>query len=163
MPVIHRDPRGIGVAVLFPLVVCAVTLLTPGCGGKTQTKGQAIAQYSQELREAVSSHVPDEGRKAQMLLIVNQLEALHRRFGQETADFIENYRKLNADYDATRPAFNQLFSDYSAKRIKARSDALDLHFRLASLATVDEWDPIAKAEAKLYEKINAARLAEETK
>ena len=159
----HRGARGIGVAARFALVACVVTLLVPGCGGNTETKGQAVARYSQELREAVSSNVPDERRKAQMLLIVNQLEAIHRRFSQETADFIGSYRKLNADYDAMRPAFNQLFADYSAKRIKARSDALELHFQLASLATVDEWGPIAKAETKLYEKVSAARPAEETK
>ena len=67
-----------------------------------------------------------------------------------------------ADYDATRSAFEQLFSDYSAKRIKARNEALDLHFRLASLATVVEWNAIGKAELKLYEEVNAARSAEES-
>ena len=73
-----------------------------------------------------------------MLLVVDQLEALQLRFSQETVSFIERYRRMNADYDSTRPAFDQLFSDYSAKRIKARSAALDLHFQLASLATADE-------------------------
>jgi hypothetical protein len=95
-----------------------------------------------------------------MLLIVDKVEALHRRFSQETADFIESYRRLNADYEATRPAFDQLFADYSAKRIKARSEALDLHFELASLATGDEWHAIGKAEIKLYEEVNAARSAD---
>jgi hypothetical protein len=97
-----------------------------------------------------------------MFLIVDQLEALHLRFSQETADFVESYRKLNADYDATRPAFDQLFSDYSAKRIKARNEALDLQFQLASLATAGEWDSIVEAETKLYEEVNAARPAEES-
>lgn len=95
-----------------------------------------------------------------MLRVVDRLEALHLRFSQETADFIEHYRKLNADYDSTRPAFDQLFSDYNAKRVQARSEALDLHFELDSLATADEWDKIGKAETKLYEKANAAHPAE---
>lgn len=156
-------PRGSGFATLLALVLCAVVLSVSGCGGKKQTREQAIAQYGQELREAVSTKVPDEGRKAQMLLIVDQLEALHRRFNQETADFVESYRKLNADYDAARPAFEQLFSDYSAKRIRARNEALDLHFHLASLATADEWDTIADAETELYEEVSTARPAEEKK
>lgn len=159
----HIRAHAIGFASRLMLLVCAVTLTVPGCGGKKQTKEQAAARYSQELREAVSTRVPDKGRKAQMLLIVDQLEALHRRFSQETADFVQSYRKLNADYDATRPAFDQLFSDYSAKRINARKEALDLHFQLASLATADEWDAIGDAETKLYEEVNAARTAEETK
>jgi hypothetical protein len=136
-------------------------LTLPGCRGKAPTREQAIERYSQALREGVSTHVSDEPRRAQMLSIVNQLEAVHVRFNQETAEFIASYDKLNADYGATRPAFDQLFSDYSSKRIKARSQALDLHFQLASLATPAEWDTIGKAETKLYEKVNASRPANE--
>jgi hypothetical protein len=154
--------RGIGFPALFALFACSVILTIPGCGGKPPTREQAIERYSQALREGVSSNVADERRRAQMLSIVDQLEAVHVRFNQETADFIANYRKLNADYDASRPAFDQLFSDFSAKRVKARSQALDLHFQLASLATVAEWDSIGRAETKLYEKVNAARPAKDS-
>lgn len=152
--------RSISCAALLGVLVCAVTLPVAGCGGKDPTKQQTLERYSQKLRETVSAKVAEEGRKAQMLLIVDKVEALHRRFSQETADFIESYRKLNADYEATRPAFDQLFSDYSAKRIKARGEALDLHFELASLATEDEWRAIGKAEIKLYEEVNATRSAD---
>ena len=158
----HSGARSIGFAALFTLLVCAVTLTVPGCGGTKPTTDQTIERYSQKLRNAVSTNVPEEGRKAQMLSIVDQVEALHVRFSQETTDFVESYRKLNADYDSTRPVFDQLFSDYNAKRIKARSEALDLHFQLASLATADEWDAIGKAETKLYEEVNAARPAEKS-
>lgn len=154
--------RCAGFAALFALVVCTVALAVAGCGAK-QTKQQAIEHYSQELRDAVSSKVSDEGRKEQMLLIVDQLQALHRHFSEQTADFLESYRKLNADYDATRSMFDRLFSDYTAQRITARNAALDLHFKLASLATTDEWDKIGGAEAKLYEEVNEARAAAETK
>jgi hypothetical protein len=74
-------------APLFALLVRAVALTLAGCGGKKQIKEQAIARYSQGLREAVATRVPDERRRAQMLLVVDQLEGLQRRFGQETADF----------------------------------------------------------------------------
>jgi hypothetical protein len=96
-----------------------------------------------------------------MLLIVEQLKAVHLRFSQETADFIESYRKLNADYDSGRPAFDQLFSDYRAKRVTARNEAVDLHFQLAALATAAEWDTLGRAETKLYNKVNDARPAKE--
>jgi hypothetical protein len=158
----HSASRCTGFSSLFAPLVCAVTLAALGCGAK-QTKHQAMERYSQELRDAVSSKVPDERRKAQMLMIVDQLTALHRHFSEETASFLESYRKLNADYDATRSMFDQLFSDYSSKRNKARNEALDLHFQLASLATADEWEAIGKAETRLYEEVNAARPAAETR
>jgi hypothetical protein len=46
--------------------------------------------------------------------------------------------------------------------MRARSEALDLHFQLASLATAQEWDSIGKAEEKLYEEVNASRPAGDT-
>jgi len=138
------------------VVLCAITVAAPGCRGTKPTTEQVIQSSSQELRQAVSGNVTDEGRKSQMLMIVDQIEAVQRSLNQETMDFVHNYRKLNADYDAPRAAFDQLFSDYNGQRIKARSQALDLHFRLASLATANEWDPIAKAEVKSYEEVSAA-------
>ena len=141
--------------------LCVAALVVSGCGSKKLNRDEAIERYSEELREAVSTNVHDEGRKTQMLRVVDQLKALHLRFSQETTEFVASYRKLNADYDATRPAFDGLFSDYSAKRIEARSDALELHFQLASLATASEWETIGKAETELYEKVNVARPAPE--
>jgi hypothetical protein len=148
------------ITALLTLLICAVTLAIPGCGGKP-TREQSIEQYSEDLREAVARSVPDERRREQMLVIVDQLKAVHLRFSRETADFIENYRKLNADFDSTRSAFDQLFSDYRAKRVKARDEALDLHFQLTSLATSAEWDTIGGAETKLYKKVSATRPAGE--
>ena len=158
--VINDRDRGRGFAALCTLV-CAVTLTVYGCGGTKPSKTETIELHSQELREVVSSNVSNEGRKAQLLRVVDRVEALHLLFSQETVEFVEGYRKLNADYDSTRPAFDQLFADYNAKRIKARNEALDLHFQLASLATVSEWNAIGKAETKLYEEANAAHPTEE--
>jgi hypothetical protein len=132
-----------------------------GCGGSEPSREQAITRYGQELREAVASSVADERRRSDMLAILDQLDAVNRRFSAETAEFVESYRKLNAAYEAPRPAFDQLFSDYSRKRIKARNEALDLHFHLATLATGEEWHAIAKAEARLYEEVSAARPAQD--
>jgi hypothetical protein len=148
------------ITALLALLVCAVTLCVAGCGGKP-TREQSIERYSQDLREAVSSSVSDERRREQMLAVVDQLKAVNLRFSQETAEFIENYRKLNADFDATRSAFDQLFSDYNAKRVKARNEVLDLHFQLTSLATTAEWNTIGRAETKLYKKVNETRPASE--
>lgn len=151
-----------GFAALLMLLVCAAALTGPGCSSTKPTSDQTINGYSEKLREAVLANVPEYGPRSQMLSIVDQVEALHLRFSHETATFIESYRTLNADYDSTRPAFDQLFSDYNAKRVKARSEALDLHFQLASLATAGEWEPIGRAEKKLYEEAGAALQTQES-
>lgn len=155
----HTQIQRIGFAALLALVVCALAI--SGCGGEEPTKNATIARYSQELREAVSTNVPQGARREQMLVVVDQLQALQFRFSQETTDFIQSYRKLNADYDAPRATFDKLFGDYRAKRVGARNEAFDLHFQLASLATAGEWDKLAKAESKLYEEVNAALPGED--
>ena len=151
-----RRPRRMFFATASLALVCVVVLCISGCGGAKQTRSQVAERYGQELRGTVSSVVTDEQRRVQMLNIVDRMQALQLRFSRETADFIDSYRKLNADYEAKRPVFDQLFSDYGRKRALARDEALDLHFRLAALATAAEWDAIGRAEAKLYKKVNAA-------
>jgi hypothetical protein len=143
-------------SALAIVMISAIALATPGCRGAQLTPGQVIQNSSQKLRQAVSSNVGEEGRKAQMLAVVDQIEAVQGSLSKETADFIQSYRKLNADYDAPRAAFDQLFSDYNGQRIKARNQALDLHFQLASLASANEWGPIGKAEAKSYQEFSEA-------
>jgi hypothetical protein len=153
--------RSAGIAAVLTAAVCVVTLTGPGCSGTKPTPRQTVERYSQELRDAIAKNVVEERRKTQMLSIVDQMEALQLRFGQETADFVRTYRKLNADYDATRPQFDQLFSDYNAQRTTARAEALDLHFQLAALAEAEEWGAIGKAEGKLYERAIEARPSSE--
>jgi uncharacterized protein YozE (UPF0346 family) len=153
---VHGAITCIGPSALAIVMVSAITLATPGCRGTKLTPQQVIQSSSQKLRQAVSNDVADEGRKTQMLTVVDQMEAVQTSFSKETADFVGKYRKLNADYDATRPAFDQLFADYNGQRIKARNQAVDLHFQLASLAAASEWDSIGKAEVKMYEEVSQA-------
>jgi hypothetical protein len=44
-----------------------------------------------------------------MLIVVDQIETVLSSLSKETVDFVQNYRKLNADYDAPRSTFDQLF------------------------------------------------------
>ena len=157
----HRTARRVSPGAVATLGVCIMVLVAAGCTGTKATTAQKIERFSDKLRDVVTTRVTDEGRKAQMLVVVDRMEALHVRFSQETADFVDTYRKLNADYNATRPAFDQLFSEYNASRITARNQDLDLHFQLAELATASEWDAISKAEANLYEAANPARATEQ--
>lgn len=145
--------------VLSALLVIALTSTMVGCGGQKPTTAEAVARYGQDLRDAVTTGVQDEGRRAQLLDIVNQVEALQNGFSQETKDFVTSYRKLNIDYDAERPAFERLFANYNAKRVEARTKALALHFRMAAIASPKEWKAIGKAEARLYEESIEARQA----
>lgn len=151
--------RHLEVAICAALVLCMIGL-TSACSRTRPATGPTVERYSQKLRDAVASNVQDPTRRTQMLVIVDQVEELHMRFARETATFVASYRTLNSDYETQRPAFDNLFSGYDAQRIKARSEAFDLHMQLGALATPAEWGAIQKAEQKLYEEVNAVRQSE---
>jgi hypothetical protein len=139
------------------VVVLGAIILLCSCADTGRTPEQTIQAASQELRQSVSGNVADPGRRDQMLALIDQIEATQRTFSTQAADLAAQYSKMNADYDAPRARFEQLFADFNAQRIQSRDRILDLHFRLAALATEQEWKPIGKAEAKLYEETQEAR------
>lgn len=158
---VRSHVRDLIAATASMALLCVLVLCTSGCGGPKPTKNAQADRYGQELRETITATVTDPQRRAESLQIVDQMQALQLRFSRETSAFIDSYRKLNADYETTRPTLDRLFADYSSRRVAARDEALDLHFRLAALATPAEWDAIGKAEAKLYKKVSAAPLPQE--
>ena len=141
----------------FAVVATVIAVAVSGCAGTTPTPEQAIQDAGRELRQAVSGNVADAGRRDQMLALVDQIEATQRSFSTQAADFASQYSRMNADYDAPRARFEELFSAFNEHRIQSRDRVLELHFRLAALATAEEWKPIGKAEAKLYEDAHLAR------
>jgi len=159
---IYGHSRALRSLILVMALAGATAVTITGCGGTPPSRSQVIEHSAQELRDAVSAKVTDENRRAQLLQIVDEMETRQQHFTQDTVQFLDGYRKLNADYDAPRAAFDQLFADYSAKRTAARDAALGLHFRLAAVATASEWDAISKAESKLYKKAIAARPTEDS-
>jgi hypothetical protein len=147
------------------MLACALVGLAavalPGCKSSNPSAEQTTESATQKMRKVISSDVAEAGRREQMLKVVDRMEAVQAAFNKNITDFVTRYQTLNADYDATRPAFDKLFSEYNAERVQARSQTLDLHFQLASLATEKEWDRIGEAEAKMYEAIDISRTKQE--
>jgi hypothetical protein len=143
------------------LLVSLATVALSGCKSSNPSPEQTTESATQKLRKVISSDVAETGRREQMLKLVDKMEAVQTAFNKDVVDFVTHYQTLNANYDASRAAFDQLFSQYNAERIQARGQALDLHFELASLATDKEWGRIGEAEAKMYDAIGIARAKQE--
>jgi uncharacterized protein YozE (UPF0346 family) len=148
-------------SALACLLVGLAVVASPSCKSNNPSPEQTTESATQKMRKVISSDVAEAGRREQMLKLVDKMEAVQTAFNKDITDFVTKYQTLNADYDATRAAFDQLFSQYNAERIQARSQTLDLHFQLASLATDREWDRIGEAEAKMYDAIEIARSKQE--
>lgn len=150
----------IGRAAIAVMLLGGILLAAGGCAGATRTPDEAIQASGQELRQSVSKHVEDPGRREQMLSLVGEIESTQRSFSTQSAEFAQQYARLNADFNAPRAQFEQLFADFNAHRIQSRYRILDLHFQLTALATEQEWKRIGKVEAQLYEEAAIARAAQ---
>jgi hypothetical protein len=154
---VHSGMSKIGSRAAAVVVLGAIALALCSCASTKPTPEQTIQEASQDLRQAVSGNVADPARRDQMLALVDQIAATQRSFSMQAAEFAAQYSRMNADYDAPRARFEQLFADFNAQRVQSRDRILDLHFQLAALATEQEWRPIGKAEAKLYKNTQQAR------
>jgi NAD(P)H-nitrite reductase large subunit len=72
----HRAIACISRSALAIAMLCAITVAAPGCGGTKPTIEQVIQSSNQRLRQAVLRNVADGGRKAQMLMVVDQIETV---------------------------------------------------------------------------------------
>jgi hypothetical protein len=157
--------RNCNAGVLVWTLVCLASATASGCKSTTpspeQTTERTTEKSTEKLRQTISKEVGEPGRREQMLRLVDQIDIAEGNFNKDVSAFVTTYESVNADYDAPRATFDHLFSDFDADRTRARTQILDLHFKLTSLATDKEWGPIADAEMKMYEASEQARTAEE--
>lgn len=146
-----------GTHIIAAVMICALGLVVPGCGGAKPSPEAKAQGYVHEMREAVSRSVAEKDRRDRMLAIVDQMEALERSVNGSVAAFVKKYRGLNGDYDAPRTAYDKLFGEFDADIKKARDRYFDLHFRLSALSTAEEWNGIVKYETEAYEEITKPR------
>jgi hypothetical protein len=149
--------RNTGPRAVAAILLGAMALAVGGCAGAKLTPDETLQVASHELRQSVTSNVGDPSRRDQMLGLVDQIEATQRSFSAQAAEFAAKFSRMNTDYNAPRARFEELFTDFNTRRVQSRDLILDLHFRLAALATAEEWRRIGKVEAKLYEEAGKAR------
>lgn len=131
------------------LSLAAACALLAACGGdKNMTPademGAAFDDFSAEIREVVT----DEARADQVVAIIEQLEVdlrlMQNRINARQGDF----RKLNANYDATMEDF-QRFSDRVERETRENRDKAATSYReLYRLLTPEERDALVKTRSK---------------
>ena len=143
------------------MLVCLASGTSLSCKSTIPSPEQTTERSTEKLRKVISAEVADAGSREQMMKLVDQIETLQTRFNEDASTFVGKYQSINANYDAPRAAFDQLFSDFDADRTRSRSRILDLHFQLTALASDKEWGAIGKEEVKMYEATGEARTAQE--
>ncbi len=132
----------------------ACTLALAGCAESPKTSAELIGGPMREMRQTVEKNVADPTRQTQLLALVDALDGVLQEHSRDLNTLSGDLSRINADYDATREAFDALLSAFAQRTRVSEERALDLHFQMAALTSADEWKPISKREV---EALSAAR------
>lgn len=130
------------------------SLLLAGCAQSAGPAAPAVVQQELadsriEFRELVGRTVSNADRAATVRALLDRRDQLVRA----QADNIERYqaglRKLNADYGASREAFEALINAYNQQRRLFKNEFLTYTADMKAATTRDEWRVIADYELQV--------------
>lgn len=131
------------------LAVAIVCASLAACGGKknmtpADEMGAAFDDFNAEVREVVTEPERADQVVALMEQLEQQLRLMQNRINAREADF----RKLNANYDATEEDFKK-FSERVARESRENKEKASTTYRkLYRLLTPEERDALVKTRSK---------------
>ena len=138
--------------VAFMLLVC----LTVGCSkGIKKAEDVPGEEWIEDMRERVEDSIADPGQKAQMMLMVDQMEAGLIKLDQTIRKHYSDLFKIDRNYDALPEDFRKQFADYNKARYKIRNHMIESRIQLKDLATPEEWEKLTDISKKkgLFKKL----------
>ena len=138
--------RNIGTTVALAVVVL---MLLPACAGrkgppdpeKIQRKMTATLEGEKEL---IRSKIASPERADSLIALLDDRDRLVAEHTKTVADYRDQMKALNADYDAERSDFDDAVAAYNENRAKWQSEYVDLIGTMKAEASADEWKAIAK-------------------
>jgi len=121
-------------------------LLMAGCKSHKTTEGELI-EWNKDVSKAATKAVDDPVRAATVQSFANELTAELNLFFGEIAVQQAQFQRLDADYDTTRGAFEQLNREGRRQR-RARAEKLvRLSLEMRKQMSPEEWSRfVAKTE-----------------
>ena len=136
-------------ALLLTLLIVLGTLA--GCARDRRALATIVRDSMQATRAAVQDCVDDADRRGRLLVFVDELEGLFLAQTGDLEQLSRDLRRINADPDATRSAFDAQVSAYQERRRARRTHAVDLHFAMMDVTRPEEWSRIVRSELDAFE------------
>ena len=131
--------------ILTALFLCCLLGLA-GCMGKEPVSAVDVEKEAfDDLRSQVKAVVVDPDREAQAIEIIDSLAGSLDDLRTSISQRKRKARDLNADYNATRPQFEQLLSATGADMKANKENVSVKHRALRKAVTSEEWDDLTKA------------------
>ena len=137
----HRNINGWHV-FLIVLAVFVASGIIYGCGGagkKEDSKFEVGHEWVEDMRERISEVIQDQGRKSEMLAIVDRVEKDLMELDRIVVTLYTDLGRLTDDYDSTPDDFQEVIAKFQADREVVRDRIFDNDFKMRDLSTPDEW------------------------
>ena len=112
-----------------------------------QTPEEERQQPFSDLSAEISRVITDSGRRQKALALAKEFQGVFEGIRKQRADSAKELGALNRDYDAPKSTYTAYFQKVD-KRLQANFKLIaDIHARVTSNATADEWKQLVDAHS----------------
>ncbi len=129
-------------------LIIALILFTACAAEDTLTPAQKEAQAFADLRSVITAEVDDEHTRADVLALLDALEAEITSMAADMVHSRNEIRRLNADYDTTREEMASYIDEASLRMLAYRQRITEARERMLASTTPEQWKAIRKAESR---------------
>lgn len=127
------------------MLIFSTFLAGAGCAGKEKPSAADLqAQAFEDLRSEIRAVVSDAGRVEQAIAITEELESSFDRLRIHLAERSAKIQELNADYDAPKEDYINLYRRIQKDVERNQSKISNLHRELVEVTTAEEWVGLKK-------------------
>jgi len=132
--------------------ILALALLICSCSHQPVTEEQTRQQMLEEMR-AYLEKIQDLDRREPLLALALTMKQDLTELSRTVDSFGAKTQRLNANYDATKEDFQELFDQLNTSRKKLQQDILTSHYKMKELTTEEEWEDLAALEKEAFSRI----------
>ncbi len=141
--------RNLGFRKLSGLLIAAIAFSFAGCAGKDKmspvdVEYQAFDDLRSEIREVIDDPAREKEAIAMLEALTEDLETLRVSVSERRQQF----RELNANYDATRAEFEAFFDQVDRQIQSNKRQVSEKNRALFAIITPDERSAISKVHSK---------------
>ena len=131
---------------VLPLILIFASFLAgAGCAGKEKPSPADLqVQAFEDLRSEIRDVVSDAGRVEQAIAITEELENSFDRLRTHLAERSAKIQEMNADYDAPKEDYINLYKRIQKDIERNQSNISNLHRELVEVTTAEEWVSLKK-------------------
>jgi hypothetical protein len=127
------------------MLILAAFLAGAGCAGKEKPSPADLqVQAFEDLRSEIRDVVSDAGRVEQAIAITDELESSFDHMRINLAERSAKIQELNADYDAPKEDYIELYKRIQKDIERNQSKISNLHRELVGVTTAEEWVSLKK-------------------